>query len=175
MSSDNEENEDKNSLDSEYKKLTNNQNKRNFQFNGSSSGLVFGSYEDAKSPENEENDIFDELILHSFHNQDDDPEDHADDYYEEDENIQFTILESSANATDVSGNAIDTSGNAIDVSGNITDVSDNKIKQPSQKNKKQKTNENKLTVGKYTFQEVEDDIKKIILKKITNIQVLWTY
>ena len=155
MSSDNEENEDKNSLDSEYKKLTNNENKRNFQFNGSSSGLVFASYEDEKLPENEENDILDELILDSIHNQDEDPEDPEDAEYDdvENENIQFNTLETSANSTDASGNTTDPSGNTTDPSGN-------KIKQPSQKNKKQKTNEIKLTVGKYTFKEVEDDIKK---------------
>ena len=158
MSSDNEENEDKNSLDSEYKKLTNNQNKRNFQFNGSSSGLVFSSYEDEKLPENEENDILDELILHSFHNQDEDEVDnHGDDNDDNDpevenENIQFTILEPSGNTTDPSGNTTDPSGN------NTTDPSGNKIKQPVQK--KQKTKETKLTVDKYTFKEVEDDIKK---------------
>jgi len=142
MSSDNEENEDKNSLDSEYKKLTNNQNKRNFQFNGSSSGLVFSSYEDEKLPENEENDILDELILHSIHNQDEDPQDAED---VENENIQFTVLDPSSNTTDPSGN-------------NTTDPSGNKIKQPVQK--KQKTKETKLTVDKYTFKQVEADIKE---------------
>ena len=144
MSSDNEENEDKNSLDSEYKKIANNQNKRDIQFNSSSSGLVYGSHEDEKLTENEENDILDELILHSFHNQDDDPEDHTDDHYEEDENIQFTML--------------DPSGNITDPSGNTTDVSGNKTKPPPQQ--KQKTKEIKLTVDKYTFKEVEADIKE---------------
>ena len=138
MSSDNEENEDKNSLDSEYKKLTNNQNKRNLQFN-SSSDLVFGLYEDEKLCENEENDILDELVLHSFHNQDDDYDDDA-----ENENIQFTAL-------DPSGNTTDPSGNMTDPSGNMTDPSPQK---------KQKTKEVKLTVDKYTFKQVEADIKE---------------
>jgi hypothetical protein len=162
MSSDNEE---KSSVESEYKKLTNNQNKRNLQFNSSSSGLVFGSYEDEKLPENDENDILDELILHSYRNQHecpeygeadeaDEAEDDADDDYENNhENIQFTVL-------DLSGNSTDVSGNATDASGNTTDTLGNKIKPLTQKNKKQKTNENKLTVGKYTFKEVEADIKE---------------
>jgi len=147
MSSDNEENEDKNSLDSEYKKLTNNQNKRNLQFNSSSSGLVFGPYEDEKLGENEEHDILDELILHSFRNQDEhtehDAEDDVDANDEDDENnenIQFTVL-------DVSGNPTDP-----------TDPSGNKTNPPTQK--KQKTKETKLTVDKYTFKQVEADIKE---------------
>ena len=149
MSSDNEE---KSSVDSEYKKLTNNQNKGNLQFNSSSSGLVFGSYEDEKIPENEENDILDELILHSFHNHAEDT-DHDD--YDEDvdcenndkydnKNIQFTVLDVSCNVTDLSCNAMDLSGNAMDLSGNAMDVSGNKTKLPPQK--KQKTKEIKLTV-----------------------------
>jgi len=151
MSSDNEENEDKNSLDSEYTKLTNNQNKRNLQFNSSSSGLVFGSYEDEKLPENEENDILDELILHNFQNQDEHAEyneaedDAVDDYEDNHENIQLTVL-------DVSCNKINASDN------NTTDPSGNKINPPQQK--KQKTKESKLTVDKYTFKQVEADIKE---------------
>jgi hypothetical protein len=151
MSSDNEENEDKNSLDSEYKKLTNNQNKRNLQFNSSSSGLVFSSYEDEKLPENEENDILDELILHNFQNQYEHPEyneaedDAVDDYEDNHENIQLTVL-------DVSCNKINASDN------NTTDPSGNKINPPQQK--KQKTKESKLTVDKYTFKQVEADIKE---------------
>ena len=137
MSSDNEE---KTSVDSEYTKITNNENKRNLQFNSSSSGLVFGSYEDEKLGENEEHDILDELILHSFRNQDEDAYD--DDV--ENENIQFTVL--------------DLSGNVTDVSGNTTDPSGNKTNPPTQK--KQKTKENKLTVDKYTFKQVEADIKE---------------
>jgi hypothetical protein len=166
MSSDNEENEDKNSLDSEYKKLTNTQNKINLHFNSSSSGLVFGSYGDEKLTENEENDIIDELILHSFHNQDEDAEyneaeDDADDDYEDNhENIQLTVLDVSGNTTEVSGNATDASGNSTYPSDSTVDPSGNKIKPSSQKNKKQKTNENKLTVDKYTFKQVEADIKE---------------
>jgi len=143
MSTDNEDNEDKNSLDSEFKKLTNNQNKRNLQFNSSSSGLVFGSYEDEKLTENEEHDILDELILHSFRNQDEDGIDNDNDD-DDPENIKFTTL--------------DPSGNTIDPSGNITDPSGNKTNPPPQK--KQKTKENKLTVDKYTFKQVEADIKE---------------
>ena len=147
MSSDNE---DKNSLDSEYKKIANNQNKRDIQFNSSSSGLVYGSYEDEKLNENEENDILDELILHSFHNQPDDPEYHVDYYHDEDdeddeddenENIQFTMLDASGNMTDPSGNTRDP------------------IAEKKQKTK-QKTKESKLTVDKYTFKQVEADIKE---------------
>jgi hypothetical protein len=160
MSSDNEE---KNSIDSEYKKLINNENDAKLHFNASSSGLVFGSYEDEKLPENEENDILDELILHSFHNQDehaeynepeDDAEDDAvDDYEDNHENIQLTVLDASGNTADVSCNTTD------DASGNSTvDPSGNKANIPSQK--KTKTKEVKLTVGKYTFKEVEADIKE---------------
>jgi hypothetical protein len=163
MSSDNE---DKNSLDSEYKKLTNNQNKGNLQFNSSSSGLVFGSYEDEKLGENEENDILDELILHSYRNQDEDAEHDAEDDVDandeddavNNENIQFTVLDVSGNTTDVSGNTTDVSGNTTDVSGNTTGVSGNKINPRPQK--KQKSKETKLTVDKYTFKQVEDDIKE---------------
>jgi len=158
MSSDNEENEDKNSLDSEYTKLTNNQNKRNLQFNSSSSGLVFGSYEDEKLPENEENDILDELILHNFQNQDEHAEyneaedDAVDDYEDNHENIQLTVLDVSCNKINASDN------NTKDPSGNNTDLSGNKINPPQQK--KQKTKESKLTVDKYTFKQVEADIKE---------------
>jgi hypothetical protein len=149
MSSDNEE---KSSVDSEYKQLTNNQNNRNLQFNSSSSGLVFGSYDDEKLAENEENDILDELILHSYRNQDDDDLSDADDDEDNnDENIQITMLDPSVSTLDPSGSTVDPSGNILDTSGN-------KIKPPA--HKKQKIKEVKLTVGKYTFKEVEDDIKK---------------
>jgi hypothetical protein len=155
---DNEDNEDKNSLDSEYKKLTNNQKKRNLQFNSSSSGLVFSSYEDEKLTENEEHDILDELILHSFRNQDEYGIDNDENDNDEPENIQFTTLDASGNTTDPSGNNTDPSGNTTDPSGNNTDPSGNKINPPPQQ--KQKTKESKLTVDKYTFKKVEADIKE---------------
>jgi len=61
----------------------------------------------------------------------------------EDENIQFTLL-------------YDTSGNNTDLSGNHTDASENNTNQlPS----KTRLKDLKLTVDKYTFKEVEDDIK----------------
>jgi hypothetical protein len=154
MSSDNQENEDKNSLESEYTKLTNSQNNRNFQFNSSSSsGMVFTSYEDEKFTENEEHDILDELILHSFHIQDED-EEHGDDDNDpphdfESENIQFSI--------DSSGNTTDPSGNTTDPLDPSDPPSNNTEPSPQ---KKQKTKEVKLTVSKYTFKEVEADIKE---------------
>ena len=163
MSSDNEE---KNSIDSEYKKLINNENDERLHFNASSSGLVFGSYEYVNFGENEEHDIIDELILHNYPNQN---EDHDND---DENNIQFTILDPSGNTTDPSGNVTDPSGNVTDPSGNVTDPSGNvtdpsgNVTDPSGNTtdpslqKKQKTKEIKLTVGKYTFKEVEDDIKE---------------
>jgi hypothetical protein len=108
MSTDSEE---KNSVDSDYKKIANKDHECDLQINASSSGL-----------------------LYSF---DDEQED-------EHENVFLS-------AVDASGN------NITDPSGNPTDPSGNIIK-PTLPKKKQ--NEIKLTVNKYTFKEVEDDIKK---------------
>jgi hypothetical protein len=142
MSSDSEE---KNSVDSEYKNIpdvANSKNVRDLKFNASSSALVYGFDEDDNNQQQNDldDDILDELILHNGYG-----------YENEDENICFTSLDEVTN-TDPSGNtATDPSGNTTDPSGNRT------ISTPP---KKQNQKEVKLTVDKYTFKEVEDDIKK---------------
>ena len=131
MSTDSEE---KRSDDSDCKKIAKMEHEVDLQFNASSSGLLY-SFDD-KQPQNVEQnenyDLLDELILHDSYNED------------EHENVFLS-------AVDASGN------NITDPSGNTTDPSGNIIK-PTLPKKKQK--EIKLTVNKYTFKEVEDDIKK---------------
>jgi hypothetical protein len=112
MSTDSEE---KNSVDSDYKKIANKDHECDLQINASSSGLLY-SFDDEQEDEQED----------------------------EHENVFLS-------AVDASGN------NITDPSGNPTDPSGNIIK-PTLPKKKQ--NEIKLTVNKYTFKEVEDDIKK---------------
>jgi len=146
MSSDNEE---KNSVDSDYK-ITNKEHEVDLQFNASSSGLLYGFDDDINKCEHENDDILDELILQSLKNEDNDENEEEPRDETRDENIQLT---SENDSIDTSGNTTD----STDASGNPTDPSGNIIK-PTLPKKKQK--EVKLTVNKYTFKEVEDDIKK---------------
>jgi hypothetical protein len=133
MSSDNDE---KSIEQSEYKKLVKNtnENKNDLQLRAASSGVVYSLEKSINDYQDEENDILDELILHSFQNENED----------EHENIQFTVL-------------YDTSGNNTDLSGNHTDASENNT--TNQLPSKTRLKDLKLTVDKYTFKEVEDDIK----------------
>jgi len=144
MSSDNEE---KNSVDSDYSKIANNKNIKELQFSASSSALVYSFDDDQHQnvEQNENYDLLDELILHGSYNE----------HENEDEHVFLNEVDENTK-TDASGNPIDPSGNPTDPSGNPTDPSGNTIK-PTLPKKKQK--EVKLTVDKYTFKEVEDDIK----------------
>jgi hypothetical protein len=141
MSTDSEE---KRSDDSDYKKIAKMDHEVDLQFNASSSGLLY-SFDDEQPQnveQNENYDLLDELILHDSYNEDEYEHEH------EQENEHENVFLS---AVDASGN------NITDASGNPTDPSGNIIK-PTLPKKKQK--EVKLTVNKYTFKEVEDDIKK---------------
>jgi len=144
MSSDNEE---KNSVDSDYSKIANNKNIKELQFSASSSALVYSFDDDQHQnvEQNENYDLLDELILHGSYNE----------HENEDEHVFLNEVDENTK-TDASGNPTDPSGNPTDPSGNPTDPSGNTIK-PTLPKKKQK--EVKLTVDKYTFKEVEDDIK----------------
>ena len=162
MSSDSEE---KNSVDSEYKNIpgvANSKNVRDLKFNASSSALVYGFDEHNNNQNNNNNqlqndvddDILDELILHNLHDEDNDKD------QDEDENMRLYTFDEIMD-TDPSGNTTtDPSGNTTtDPSGNTTtDPSGNTTTETPPKKQNQK--ELKLTVDKYTFKEVEDDIKK---------------
>ena len=132
MSSDNEE---KNSVDSEYKNIKNNKKLIDLQYKAASTGLVYG-YDDEdekkiQGQNDDDNDIIDGLILHH---------EHYNEYESCDQNIEFTVSE---NNIDISGNAVDISGNAVDISGNALDTSVTTITtKPSHKQK----NDVKLTV-----------------------------
>jgi len=138
MSSDNEE---KNSVDSEYKNIVNSTNVQDLRFNSSASALVYGFDDDNEQQQNVEKndhyDILDELILHNLHDE------YEDEHEDQDENIRIRVLYENIDT--------DSSGNTTDPSGNNT---------TSAPKKKQNQKEVKLTVDKYTFKEVEDDIKK---------------
>lgn len=158
MSSDNDE---KSSIESEYKKIKiSNEKQDDLQFKAASSGLFY-DFSDTQEHDDEHDDILDELILHSFQNEDEDEDEPEDEDEVEAENIQLTTLENntdaSGNNTDASGNTTDASGNTTDASGNNTDASGNNI--TATPPKKPKTKEIKLTVDKYTFKQVEEDIK----------------
>ena len=156
MSTDSEE---KRSDDSDYKKILNKEHEDDIQFNASSSGLLYGfDDENSNKCEDDRDDILDELILHSLKNGDDDENEDevGDEYEDEHENIQLNVLDvikdpSGNNTTDASGNT------AIDASGNNTPPPPLPLPQTKSKTK---PNEVKLTVNKYTFKQVEDDIKK---------------
>jgi hypothetical protein len=166
MSTDNEE---KNSVDSDYSKITNRKNINYLQPNASSSALVYGFDDEPPQnvEQNENYDLLDELILHGSYNEheNEDDNDYQDEHENEDENEHVflnevdenTKTDPSGNSTDPSGNSTDPSGNSTDPSGNPTDPSGNPTKQTLSKKQNQK--ENKLTVDKYTFKQVEDDIK----------------
>jgi hypothetical protein len=159
MSSDNEE---KNSVDSDYSKITNRKNINYLQPNASSSALVYG-FDDEPAQNVEQNErydyVLDELILHSSYNEHED--EHVFLNEVEDENKKTdpsgNTTDPSVNSTDPSGNSTDPSVNTTDPSGNTTDPSGNTTEQTLSKKQNQK--ENKLTVDKYTFKQVEDDIK----------------
>jgi hypothetical protein len=138
MSTDNEE---KSSVDSHYSKIANSKKIKEMQFSASSSALVYGFDDDQHQnvEQNENYDLLDELILHRGYNEDED--EHEDENEHEHENIYLNMLDENTK-TDASGNPSDPSRNTI---------------KPTLPKKKQK--EVKLTVNKYTFKEVEDDIK----------------
>jgi hypothetical protein len=122
--------EEKRSDDSDYKKIAKMEHEVDLQFNASSSGLLY-SFEDG-------------ININKCEDENDENED-GDGDEREHENIHLT---SEHDSTDPSGNPTDPSGNAATPST------------PPQTKSKKKQNEIKLTVNKYTFKEVEDDIKK---------------
>ena len=134
------DNEEKNSLDSDYKKTA---------INARSSGMIYGYDDDddndklnqnQQQNQDEDDDIIDGLLLHNLHDIDD-----VDvDVDVDGENIHLTASDDNASSTDASGNTLDSSGNTIE------------LKQVPKTNQK----EFKLTVNKYTFKEVEEDIKE---------------
>jgi hypothetical protein len=125
--------------------------------------------------EQEDENIIHELILNNPDEEDDG--DHEDEYHDDDhnddhddgyhhgreyiehENTEVTPLE---NTNDSSGNSVESSGNTTDVSENTFDSSGNIVITKPPKNL---SRELKSTVSKYTFKQVEDDIKKMYFEE----------
>jgi hypothetical protein len=107
---------------------------------------------------NDENEnILHELILHDdYHEHEEEHEEYDDEEREDDDEHENTQLTTSENNTDPSGNTVDASGNSVDASGNS--VAESK---PCENLSK----EIKSTVSKYTFKQVEDDIKKMYFEE----------
>jgi hypothetical protein len=114
---------------------------------------------------NDENEnILHELILHDdYHEHEEEHEEYDDEEREDDDEHENTQLTTSENNTDPSGNTVDASGNTVDASGNSVDASGNSVAES--KPCENLSKEIKSTVSKYTFKQVEDDIKKMYFEE----------